>query len=124
MDIEQMALMIPILMIVLGVGVGIVAIVTSHREKQQRIELRHRERLVAIEKGIDLPLDPEPATEPKTGASLRGGLMGLFVGVVLYFALEEVANVDVAIFGLIPAAAGLASLISYFVELKRNAGAK
>jgi hypothetical protein len=50
MAIEQMALLIPILGIVLGVGVAIVAIIASHREKQKRAELRHRERIAAIEK--------------------------------------------------------------------------
>ena len=39
---------------------------------------------------------------------------------MLYFALREVADDDVALFGLIPAALGLASLISYFVESRRN----
>jgi hypothetical protein len=123
MDIEQMALLIPILGIVLGVAIAIVAIVASHREKQKRVELRHRERLAAIEKGIDLPLDPEPEAEPRKSSSLRAGLTGLFVGVVLYFALDEVAGDEVALFGLIPAAVGIASLISYFVERKNVNGA-
>ena len=42
--------------------------------------------------------------------------MGLFIGVVLYFALDQIADDDVALFGLIPAAIGLANLISYFIE--------
>jgi cadmium resistance protein CadD (predicted permease) len=120
MAIEQMALLIPILGIVLGVGVAVVAIIASHREKQKRAELRHRERLAAIEKGIELLPDPDPDAEPKKGSSLKGGLVGLFLGVVLYFALREVAGEDVALFGLVPAAIGVASLISYFVEGRRK----
>ena len=120
MDIEIMALMIPILGIVLGVAVAIVAIVTSHREKLKRAELRYRERLAAIEKGIELPPDPDPDAEPKKVTSLKSGLVGLFLGVVLYFALREVAGEDVALFGLVPAAIGVASLISYFVEGRRK----
>jgi cadmium resistance protein CadD (predicted permease) len=120
MAIEQMALLIPILFIVLGVGVAIVAIVTSHREKLKRAEQRHRERIAAIEKGIDLPFDPEPGAEPRRGSSLKSGLIGLFIGIVLYFALREVADEDVALFGLVPAAIGLANLIFYFVEARRN----
>jgi hypothetical protein len=97
MDIEKMALLIPILGIVLGVGVAVVAIVTSHREKQKRAELRHRERLAAIEKGIELPLDPDPDAEPKkSGSSLKTGLINLFLGIVLYIAIAEVAGDDVA----------------------------
>jgi hypothetical protein len=120
MDIEQMALMIPILGVVLGVSVAIVAIVTSHREKQKRAELRHRERIAAIEKGMEIPPDPEPDVEVRKGGSLKSGLAGLFLGIVLYFAIRQVADDDVALFGLIPACFGVASLISYFVESRRN----
>jgi hypothetical protein len=123
MDIEQMALMIPILGIVLGVGIAVVAIVTSHWQKQKRMELRHRERLAAIEKGIELPPDPDPEAEPKKGGYLRSGLVSLFLGVVLYFALAEVAGDDVALFGLIPAAIGVGNLISYFVEGRKKESA-
>jgi hypothetical protein len=122
MEIEMMALMIPILGIVLGVGVAVVAIVASHREKQKRAELRHRERLAAIEKGIELPPDPDAEPPPKKGNSLKSGLINLFLGAVLYFAIREVAGDDVALFGLIPAAIGVGSLISYFVESRRKNG--
>jgi hypothetical protein len=122
MAIEQMALLIPILGIVLGVGVAIVAIVTSHREKLKRAELRYRERLAAIEKGIELPPDPDAEPPPKKGNSLKSGLINLFLGAVLYFAIREVAGDDVALFGLIPAAIGVGSLISYFVESRRKNG--
>ena len=122
MDIERMALLIPILGIVLGVGVAVVAIITSHREKQKRTELRHRERLAAIEKGIELPLDPDPEVPSKKGNSLKSGLINLFLGAVLYVAIREVTDDDVALFGLIPAAIGVGSLISYFVESRRKNG--
>ena len=49
--------------------------------------------------------------------------MGLFVGIVLYFALRSRSpTADVALFGLIPAAVGIANLISYFVEAKKKDG--
>ena len=122
MEIEQMALLIPIVTIVLGVGIAIVAIIASHREKQKRAELRHRERLAAIEKGIELPPDPDSEPLPKKGSSLKSGLISLFLGVVLYFAIRAVAGDDVALFGLIPAAIGVGSLIAYFVEGRRKNG--
>ncbi len=123
MDVEQMALMIPILGIVLGVATAIVSIVSSHRQKLKLAELRHRERLAAIEKGIELPPDPEPDADAGKGRSLKSGLSGLLLGVVLYFALREVADDDIALFGLIPAALGVASLITYFVEGRKNGSA-
>jgi hypothetical protein len=119
MDIEQMALLIPILGIVLGVAIAIIAIVTSHREKLKRAEQRHLQRLAAIEKGIELPFDPEPEADTGKGSTLRGGLTGLFLGIVLYFALREVASPEVALFGLVPAAIGAAGLISYYVTQRK-----
>jgi hypothetical protein len=126
MNVEEMALMIPILAIVLGVAIAIVSIVSSHRQKLKLAELRHRERLAAIEKGIELPLDPEPDADADAGKgrSLKSGLSGLLLGVLLYFALREVADDDIALFGLIPAALGIASLITYFVEGRGNGDAR
>jgi hypothetical protein len=120
MEAENMALLVPIFGIVFGVGVAIVTIVAGHRERVKRAELRHRERLAAIEKGIELPLDPIEPENRKKGSSLRSGLTGLFVGIVLYFALDRVTGDDVALFGLIPAAIGIANLIAYFVESRKS----
>jgi hypothetical protein len=124
MDIEVLALFIPIIMIVLGVAIAIVWIVTSHRQKVKRSEMRHRERMAAIEKGFELPPEPvEPEIARKSGG-FRSGLAGLLVGIVLYLALRALADEDVALFGLIPAAIGLANLISFFVESRKNGGAR
>ena len=120
MNEDLVALLIPIFGIVFGVGVAIVAIIAGHREKLKRAELRHRERITALEKGIELPPEPEPDIDGKRAGSLKSGLSGLFLGIVLYFALREVTDDNVAIFGLVPAAIGLANLISYFVEARRN----
>lgn len=124
MEVEQMALMIPILGIVLGIAVAMIAIVASHREKLKRVELRHRERLAAIEKGLELPPDSYADAEPRRPPTLRNGLAGLFIGVVLYFGLLELVGADVALFGLIPAAYGIATLISLFVESRKDGGAQ
>jgi hypothetical protein len=123
MDIEQMALMIPILGIVLGVAIALVAIVSSHREKLKRVELRHRERLAAIEKGLELPPEAYAEVEPRKPATLRNGLSGLFIGIVLYSGLYGLVGPEVALFGLIPAAYGIATLISYFVDARKGGGA-
>jgi cadmium resistance protein CadD (predicted permease) len=118
MAIEMLALLIPIITIVLGVAIAIVWIVTAHRQKVQRADMRHKERMAAIDKGLELPPDP---VEPEAGrrpGGLRSGVAGLLVGVVLYLALRAVADEDVALFGLIPAALGIANLVSYFIEQK------
>ena len=120
MDIEVLALFIPIITIVLGVVVAIVWISASHKQKAQRNEMRHRERMTAIEKGLEIPPDPVEQDAPRKSGGLKSGLSGLLVGIVLYLALRAVADEDVALFGLIPAAIGLANLVAYFFETKKN----
>jgi len=58
------ALFIPLFGIVFGIAVAIVAIISKHREKLQRTELRHKERLAAIDKGLELPPELE---QPENG---------------------------------------------------------
>lgn len=123
MDVEVVAVLIPVVGIMFGIGIAAVAIISRHRETMQRAELRHKERLAAIEKGLELPPELEqPENAGRRGAgSLRSGLIGLGVGIVLYFALGRVAGDDVALFGLIPAAIGIANLIFYFVDTRKPA---
>ena len=124
MEDGLVALFIPLFGIVFGVGVAIVAIMTAHREKTQRVELRHKERLAAMEKGLELPPELEDLDnggKRSRSGSLRSGLIGVGVGIVLYFALDRLAGDDIALFGLIPAAVGLANLIFYVIE-GRKAG--
>ena len=120
---SMLALFIPILGIILGVAIAIVSIVAAHRQKMQRNDMRHRERMAAIEKGLEIPPEPlEPESNGKQTSALRSGLMGLLLGIVLYFALAAVAGHEVALFGLIPAAIGLANLAFYFVEGRKPKG--
>lgn len=120
MDEEIIALLIPIFGIVFGIGIAVVAIVVGHREKLKRAELRHRERMAALEKGIDLPPEPDVDADRARTGSLKSGVMGILIGIVLYFALDRVASEDVALFGLIPAAVGAANLVAWLVESRRK----
>jgi hypothetical protein len=118
------ALFIPLFGIVFGIAVAIVAIVTAHRQKIQRTELRYKERLAAIEKGLELPPDPvdfDHNGKRSGSGALRFGLIWLAVGIVLFFALDRVGGDEVALFGLIPAAVGLANLIFYFIAGRKTA---
>ena len=123
MHVELLALFIPIIGIILGVTIAIVAIVTGHRQKMQRNDMRHKERLAAIEKGLEIPPEPVESENGKKSGTPRSGLIGLLVGIVLYFALRAVAGSDVALFGLIPAAVGGANLLAWFLE-DRKANAR
>jgi len=120
MEEESVALLIPIFGIVFGIGIAVVAIVVGHREKVKRVELRHRERMAALEKGIELAPEPDFDADRQRTGSLKSGIMGVLVGIVLYFAIGRVADDDVALFGLVPAAVGAANLIAWFVESRRR----
>jgi hypothetical protein len=117
---------IPVIAIVLGVGAAIVQIIANHRQRLQRAEHRHRERLAAIEKGLELPADPpEPVVDARQRPrDLLRGLVLLLVGAVLVPALMRNGDADVALFGLLPAAVGLAYVIYYVVERRRAAAAE
>ena len=120
-------LLIPIIAIVMGIGIGMLALTLDFRKKSQLMEMHHRERMLAIERGIELPplrreLEDDGA---RLGArsparSLRSGLVLLFVGITIATALYVENGGSGAIWGLIPAAVGLAHLIYYFVEGRRS----
>lgn len=110
--------MIPIVAIIMGVGIGMLGLWTDHKRKSQLLEQLHRERMAAIDKGIELPpmtLDIDAAPVTANTASnparvLRTGVFMLSLGIVLYFALDTVGADQAAVFGLIPATLGLANL--------------
>lgn len=126
-DPREIAIMIPIVAIVFGCGIPIVAIVTNYRRRKHLFELYHQERMAAISKGMDLPPLPEDLVvegeRPRIRTprdSLLKGLIWLFVGLGIVAALYGLEGEREAMLGLIPAGVGLAHLIYYFVE-GRNA---
>jgi hypothetical protein len=106
--------MIPIVAIVIGGSAGMFNVWVSHRRKQQLLEQWHKERMVAIEKGIPLPEIPAnlldaDALSPER--ALRTGLSLVLVGVIVYVAMARAIDEDLALFGLIPSAVGIANLL-------------
>ena len=55
MDPGVIGVFIPIVAIVMGIGIGMLSIWSEHKRKSQLLEQNHRERMHAIEKGIELP---------------------------------------------------------------------
>lgn len=108
--------LIPITAIVMGIGIGMLGLWTDHKRKSQILEQAHRERMAAIEKGIELPPLPstslvDPAPKVVNPAKvLRSGVFMLSLGIVLCFALVQVGAREAAVFGLIPGTIGLANL--------------
>ena len=126
---------IPIIAIVGGITAGIVRTISRHR----LVELAQRERIAMIERGLDpsklppLPMgdiddvsplmSPEDVSRRRAQGLMIGGLVtlavGLSLGVMLYFLADEPG---VWASGLIPAAIGLALLLSaWLVNPKKDA---
>jgi hypothetical protein len=110
---------IPIVAILAGIAVAIVAMLTGHRQRLQRAELRHRERLAAIDKGFELPPDP-PDLDTRRGDPsrfLRQGLVLVAIGGTVTAAMMQLPDKDVPyLFGLVPAAIGIAYLVYYVIS--------
>jgi hypothetical protein len=125
------AIFIPIVAIVMGVAIGMLAIVTNYRRRKELFTLYHQERMAAIEKGMELPELP-PAWLTEDGLAdeavpynprrhLLKGLVWLFVGIGLGVAVYATVEFRWALFALAPIGIGLAHLIYYFVEGKKEA---
>ncbi|MDH3216640.1 MAG: DUF6249 domain-containing protein [Candidatus Krumholzibacteria bacterium] len=111
---ETFAISIPVIAIIGGVAIAIVAIVMEGRKK----ELRHKERLLAMEKGIDVPSEPVKEIRPAYLHNRSSGLVMTLIGLALTVALWTVAGPEGGVWGLIPLAIGIGLLISASLEKK------
>jgi hypothetical protein len=120
MNEEVVAVFIPIVAIIMSLSIPIVFAIVDYRRRRDIVEANHKERLAAIERGMELPALPESfyqSIKPARRSSyLLPGLVWLFVGIGIFVALGAIAGDDVRMLGLIPAGVGLALLIYHFVE--------
>jgi hypothetical protein len=130
MDPGVVAVFIPITAIIMGIGIGMMAIWSDHKRKAQILEQNHRERMHAIEKGIELP--PLPAslvggstpTAPSAAKSLRIGIMLTLIGILLFIAIVVAGGQEGALFGLLPACVGVANLVYAAIQWKQEKKAR
>jgi len=113
-DAETIALSIPILAVCGGVLIAITAIMVNGRKKEQE----HRERLVAMEKGIILP-PPAPEIErPRYSSRRANGLVMTGIGLALTIAMWATDGKESGVWGLIPLFIGLGLLIAASIDKK------
>jgi hypothetical protein len=122
--VALVGVMIPVIAIVLGVGVGMLTIFLDYRRKSEVLKHYHAERMAAIEKGIELP--PLPAAffqqgsrEPRPARHRRTGLILLLLGLAIAGAMLGMNN-SAFWWGFVPAAIGLAFLISSVLEAREQ----
>jgi Domain of unknown function (DUF6249) len=120
MSEDVVAVFIPIVAIIMSLSIPIVYAIVDYRRRRDIIDAHHKERMAAIDRGMELPPLPESfyqSLKPARRSSyLLPGLVWLFVGIGLFIALGAVAGEEVRNFGLIPAGVGVALLIYYFFE--------
>jgi hypothetical protein len=124
---EGLALFIPIIAIVFSLSIPIIAIITDAAKRRKIYELHHKERLAAIEKGVEIPpLPPELFTKDygqgvKKPRYLLKGLVWLLVGlgslVALYY---DPDRREWALYALIPVGVGLAYLLYYAIAGRKE----
>ena len=119
--IPALGLLIPIISVTVSLGALIVWIVVRYRRRMHEVDCRHKERMAAIEKGLELPPDPLPQSEPPPPRSryLLRGLIWLGVGLAITFGGRDWLHGPMGGAGWIAVAVGAAYLIFYFVEGRR-----
>jgi hypothetical protein len=120
-----MGLLFSILAVTVSLGALIVWIVVWHRRRVHEADCRHKERMAAIEKGLDLLPESAPQREqmPVRSRTLLRGLIWLGVGLAITFGAHDLSPPPLNGFRWIPIAVGAAYLIFYFVE-GRNTSSK
>jgi hypothetical protein len=109
--------------VILGICAGMLPSYLSHRRKELLLRNAHSERMMALEKGLPVPEMPADLIDldtPTATNSMRSGLALTLVGIVLYFAVGRFMDEDMALFGLIPTAVGIANLVYAAVLWRRE----
>ncbi len=98
--------------VIMGLGIPLGALYTYYRVRRLRTE----EKLAAIAKGVDVPMEPElsqGARSRRSGILLVAGAVGYMITFGLISLIEHDPEIWVATtFGIIPLAVG----IGYFVD--------
>jgi hypothetical protein len=124
---ENIAVMVPMVAIVLGLTIPILGMSLEYRMKKNLFEMHHKERMAAIEKGLDVPPLPPELFRPRKGkpstpgSLLRLGLILVLGGAGLAVAMSYAFD-TLSLWGLIPVGVGLAYLISFLYERKQPHG--
>lgn len=110
------SIFIPILAVIGTFAMIIVVIIMSNREK----ELKHKERVLAMEKGIEIPTEPEKEKRPAYRTLRAWGLVLLSLGLVIFLALWVGVGFKYSLWGLSPAAIGFGMLLSAVKEQREE----
>ncbi|MFA4948926.1 MAG: DUF6249 domain-containing protein [Candidatus Krumholzibacteriia bacterium] len=114
-DAGVVALLIPIIAVVGGMAIAIVGVITKGKEE----ELKHKERIIAMEKGIPVPeMAPQPPRKekPRYLAIRAWGLVITLIGVAIMLSIGIANEFRQGVWGLIPTALGVGLLLAGWLE--------
>jgi uncharacterized membrane protein HdeD (DUF308 family) len=97
---------------------GILGIVLAYRHSRHLIDLTHKERMSALERGLEIPASPPRGGSPGQTPALHylhRGLIFTLLGLSLIAAFGVNAGASSALWGLPVTAIGIAYLILFFV---------
>ena len=109
---DTIALSIPILAVCGGVLIAITAIIVGGRKKEQE----HRERLIAMEKGIMPPPPAQEIERPKYSSRRANGLVMTGIGLALTIAMSVANGIESGIWGIIPLFIGIGLLVAGSID--------
>ena len=96
MSEDDIGVFIPIIAIIMSLAIPIVFAIVDYRRRRDIVEAHHKERMAAIERGMELPPLPEAFfrsfSNARKPSHLLTGMIWLFVGLGLFVALREVAD--------------------------------
>ncbi len=96
---------------------GVLVIFLTYRHSRHLLDLNHKERMAALDRGLEAPTPASTVAGGHTRPShyLLRGLIFSLLGGSLMVALGANAGMKSALWGLPPAAVGIAYLLLYFV---------
>jgi len=99
-DEDIVAVFIPIVAIIMSLSIPIVFAIIDYRRRRDIVEAHHKERMAAIERGMELPPLPDAYFQSQRSdrrpRHLLVGMIWLFTGLALFAALWQVAGEEVA----------------------------
>jgi hypothetical protein len=111
-DPGTIAILIPIIAVLGGMTIAVIAIIMNSRQE----ELKHKERLLAMEKGIELPEAPKEEKRPAYLSLRAWGFIVTFVGIAILISSVVANGIGKGIWGLVPTAVGIGFLLAAALE--------
>jgi len=111
---EVVAISIPIIFVMGAIAVTITAMILDSSRKDRK----HKERLIAMEKGIELPEDPIKTSPPRYLAMRAWGFVFTLIGLATFIGITAEAGIQHGVWGFMPLSIGVALLVAAYLEKK------